>query len=524
MKNYKFLSLIALLLMVVAGCKDYLDINTNPNAPTVTVPGLVLSGALKATADNLAIDNNDYAAYWGGMMSASGTYSPSGDVRRLFNINSSSFRVQQMWQDYYLNASNYNFVDQNSTAQGAKYGYYAAIAKIMKAYCFQVLVDNYGDIPYSQALTGFKYLSPTYDGASGIYEKLSTQLDTAVTIIQAGMADGTWSVPPATVDIMFHGDMSMWVKLANTMNLRLLLHQSEIGGAKDTFIAGEITKINNNAGGFLSVFPNPDPVAAPDENALINPGYQKATGLQNPFWETNGLGVGNDIGGRDYNRCSDYAVTTLAGLNDPRSDRYFRNVGDLPGVSNGTNYFGIPFGQDPDLPYTTQNTSGFGLGVMGSPADPIVFLSAAESSFLQAEAVHRGWITGDEKALYEAGILGSFKLSGAGDPTSYIAQGSVAFPAPGTADALKAIIVQKWIAMYVTDAMEAWTDVRRLGLPDDLPQSKNTSKINPTPPIRLFYPQTEYSNNAGAVKAQETKEGLSGNYQFSKPVFWDVTP
>jgi hypothetical protein len=421
-----------------------------------------------------------------------------------------------LWANYYLNASNYKFVADQSAKLGDQFGYYVAIAKIMKVYDVQVLVDNYGNIPYFSALKGFASLSPTYDDASAIYEDLSNQLDTAVTIIKSGTAAGNWNIPAATVDIMFQGKMDLWAKLANTMNLRLLVHQSEIGGSKNSFITGEIAKIVANGQGFLGA----------GADARINPGYQKATGLQNPFWETNGLGVGNDIGGRDYNRASEYGVNFFKGLNDPRTGRIFRDIASLPGVNKtvGATYVGIPFGVDPTNQWVTQNTSGWGLGVMGAPSDPVTFLSAAESQFLQAEAVHRGWLTGDEKALYESGITESFRLLGAGDPTSYIGQPAVAFPAPGSAAALKAIVIQKWAANYVVDAMESWTDLRRLGYPNDLPQSLNAAKINPTPPIRLFYPQTEYSNNTGAVNAEENKEGLSGNYQFSKPVFWDVTP
>jgi Starch-binding associating with outer membrane len=337
-------------------------------------------------------------------------------------------------------------------------------------------------------------------------------LDTAVTIIKSG--GSTWNLPPATVDVMFKGDMTKWAKLANTMNLRLLLHQSEVGGAKATFISGEIAKIAANGAGFLGT----------GEDAQINPGYQKATALQNPFWESNGLGVGGDLGDRGYNRASDYGVTWFKSHNDPRLSRVFRDVNSAPGANANLVYKGIPFGADPTNSLVTQVTSGFGIGVMGDPGQSLTFLSAAESFFLQAEAAHRGWIAGSESTLYTSGITESFRLLGATGLATYLAQASVTFPAPGTTAALKAIMVQKWAAEYVIDPMEAWTDLRRLGYPDDLPQSQNTSKINPTPPIRLFYPQTEYSNNSGAVKQQEDKEGLTGNYQFSKTIFWDVAP
>ena len=63
MKKYIFYTFIALLFVAVSGCKDFLDINTNPNAPTVTIPDLVLSGALTETARIISQDMNGYAPY-----------------------------------------------------------------------------------------------------------------------------------------------------------------------------------------------------------------------------------------------------------------------------------------------------------------------------------------------------------------------------------------------------------------------------------------------------------------------------
>jgi len=118
MKKHIFYTIIAILLVAVIGCKDYLDVNTNPNAPTVTVPDLVLSGALTESGRIIAQDMNAYAAFWAGYWSASGTYSSSGDTRRNFNLNNTSF--QGVWSDAYLNASNYNYVE-NATKSVAGY-------------------------------------------------------------------------------------------------------------------------------------------------------------------------------------------------------------------------------------------------------------------------------------------------------------------------------------------------------------------------------------------------------------------
>src|SRR6266850_2604949 len=132
---------------------------------------------------------------------------------------------------------------------------------------------------------------------------------------------------------------------------------------------------------------------------------------------------------------------------DPRSNRLFRAPGDLPGVNTGpsasNHYKGIPFGQPPDLPFTTSNTSAFGLGVMGGPSSPVTFLSAAQSFFLQAEAVQRGWMAGNAQALFQSGVTESFKLLGVpaavAAATTYYSSGTPNEDFAASPDKLKAI-------------------------------------------------------------------------------------
>jgi Starch-binding associating with outer membrane len=505
MKKFIY-TFIALIGLIVAGCNDFLNINTNPNAPSVTVPDLVLSGALVESARGLSQDMNAYSMYWAGYWAASGTYSASGDVRRNFILTNNSFAG--VWSNLYLNASNYNFVEKSAKSIKG-HDNYVAICKVMKAYVFQILVDNYGNVPYTDALKGFVQLSPSYDDAQTIYTSLSAQLDSAVALIQNASSDA--APVPKTTDVMFSGDMTKWVKLANTLNLKLLLRQSEVT-TQASFITAEIAKIVANGGGFLGA----------GQDALINPGYTQATGLQNPFWESNGLGVGNDIGNRDYNRTSAYSLAFFQVNNDPRVNYVFRTPDSPPGTNKGVKpYFSIPFGAPPDAQYATGVTSGFGIGVMPGPSAPVVFLSASESLFLQAEASQRGWIAGSTQTLYQTGISESFRLLGASGAATYYGQAiaNVGW-ASSSANLLEAIIVQKWAAMCSIDGMEAWSDVRRLGFPDDLPQSGEPSKINPTPPVRLLYPQSEYNTNNGSV----SKQPVLGNNreQFDHKIFWDV--
>ncbi len=124
---------------------------------------------------------------------------------------------------------------------------------------------------------------------------------------------------------------------------------------------------------------------------------------------------------------------------------------------------------------------------------------AAESKFLLAEAVLRGWISGDAKTFYEEGISLSMEQWGVGSgAAAYIADAN-SVPASHTADPagfpdyprqtkvkiawdasagfegnLEQVITQKWIANYPM-GIEAWSEWRRTGYPELAPVIDNQS-------------------------------------------------
>ena len=476
-------------LVLLAGCNKYLDVNTNPNAPTATQPELVLSGAIISSASTNTTFMGRYARQWAGYASASGTYSPSGDVLRTYILQATG--SEGLWDRLYSNVSNYNYVETASRAL-PNYDNYVAIAKIMKAWCFQNLVDNFGNVPYTDALQGFNNLKPKYDDAKSIYEALNIQLDSAVQIINSAK---TPLKVTAAADPMFSGNMTNWIQLANTLRLRLMIHQTQISG-RDAYIKAELAKIK---GGFLTT------------DAVINPGYAKADNKQSPLWDLVGFAVDGSVSGRDYERASDYAVTYFTTSKDPRLPLYFAKT-------SATNvYFGIPFGAPATTIYDDAHSSGFGPGLLKGADQDAAFLPASESYFLQAEAAQRGYITGTTQTLYESGVHASFATLGLPDSsaTNYLTSGIKNVDWSASPDKIEAIITQKWAAMYMTDAMEAWTDFRRLNLPKGIPASVDPTKIGPKSPNRLYYPQTEYNLNSDNVNAQ----GLTGTYQFTK-LFW----
>ena len=158
---------------------------------------------------------------------------------------------------------------------------------------------------------------------------------------------------------------------------------------------------------------------------------------------------------------------------------------------------------------------------MKSASQSTIILSAAESNFLQAEAIVYGFLTGDPKAAYEAGVQASFTYLGAGDATAYLSSGdpntdwSTAAGNPTAEIAL--IIRQKWVAENGIAPLEAYNDYRRLHLPADIPLSTSpyVTPAGSGVPVRTLYPVSEYTTNAANVNAQGTI-----NY-FTSKVFWN---
>ena len=217
MKKYKIYLFSLVAALGLSSCEDYLDINNSPNNPLIenVSPNLALSGAITqpyrsfATMPN-ALGNLFMNSWGGNVNSVTGIYTVEFDL----NIDNSFY--SRIWENLFLTTLGLTNI-QNYPSDS--YDNHKAIAKIMKTFYFQYLVDLYGDIPYSQAHNPLN-TTPTYDNAQAIYRNLVAQLDEAVDMINNAPA-GTNTV--GLEDPVFKGNMANWKKLANTIKLRLLI-------------------------------------------------------------------------------------------------------------------------------------------------------------------------------------------------------------------------------------------------------------------------------------------------------------
>lgn len=498
MKKKIFILLISLALLG-SSCTDFLGVNEkNPNSASEVPAKLLLPAALNnvaATMNNP--DRFEFVYLWYGLWCVSSGYSqPSNLVQyRLFNSS-----YQNAFQEFYTEGQNLVEIEKAST--DPKDAGFKAIAMIMKAYIMHNLVDIWGNVPYTEAFkTSDGILKPKYDDQKAIYEDLILKLDEAIKLIQNLPADATEI--SSSSDIMFHGDMSLWAKFANTIKLRMLVHQSGMTG-RDSYIK---TAIATTASvGYLGA----------GESALVNPGYSSSDGKMNPFYANYYKADGSQQSdGVTYHNAGKDAVQFMTDTNDPRIARFFN-------ATAAGKFAGNTLGITDPAPLTAANTSKLGYlagnkGYMiGTYDKSSPILTDFESLFVQAEAAARGYITGSAKDLYESAITRSFVYMGltAADATTFLGQQKANVNFEQAVDKTKLIILQKWISLNGIAPVEIWTDYRRSGIPSTLTFSQDPNKANDTPPVRLLYPQREISVNNDNVVAVGAIDA------FKSKIFW----
>lgn len=510
MKQFISIALSALLLVALSGC-DF-NINNNPNegtkvkmTPDLLLPHIEHSMAAFTGASNTDWDSADgqrWYFHWLGCWARSGQYGSNTDVES-YVING-QFN-QSVWNDLFRILENVNSLE--TQAQERKNPGYEGIAKILKVYGFHILVDSYGDLPYSESFKG--NMTPKHDKAEDIYTDLIAQLDAADKLLQQEINEDT-DPKLANVDKVFKGKAQMWRKFGNTLRLRLVLRMVNV---KDQgALKAEVDKIVANGAGFLG--------AGEDVEASF--GYKNDNGKVSPFWVKyykNHAGKAIDA----YNRAGEYLISKLNNGNDPRIKAIFRPVGDKWG--NG--YVGVEFGNDNGAykaehgPNATSMVSGPGLAK--SYDQPAWIMPAFESLFLQAEAIQRGLLAGDAKSVYEAAVKDDFRwlevgrfenpLSREGeDPqwadatldgivNEYLAGRAGSWDS--SSDKLELILNQKYIALAGVNGYELWSDYRRTGIPTDIPKSVYPSASSNHIPNLLVYPPSEVANNKAHVVVKD---------------------
>jgi len=525
MKRYILIIAMFFALGISSCKKNYLGLETNPNNPSTTTPNLTLAAGLN-NATNIINTVYSQDGVWMGYWTPSGNFVPISTIQE-FQITNTSF--SNVFNNLYSNLTNLNNL-QTLAIKDPTLANYQAIAMIMKAYDFQQLVDQFNDVPYSQAFQPSTILFPVYDKGIDIYHDLGKQLDAAIALINKSGG----AISPGTADIVFGGDMTGWKKFANSIKLRLAIRVSTKFPA-DPLVTDLASTANE---GYL------------DETtqALTNPGYSNTlangSSQQSPFYQIYGLNTTNNPTPNNVLfRANDFFINTLNGFNDPRLKAVFyptlpagADPADVPTIIKG-NVFG-----DTKTTLTNSNTSAIGPGLLQSPTQDAVLFSGSESLFLQAEAAVDGFITGNAQDLYQRAITASFVALQAGSTVTYTGNGQFSYTpaAPAASAALavtyynqnvknvgwnastdkkQAIIYQKWISLIGYNNLESHLEYERTGFPVlPNPISIDPASVSDIIPIRQFYPLSEVNTNPDNL----AKEGTIDI--FKTPIFWARTP
>ncbi|MEO5891720.1 MAG: SusD/RagB family nutrient-binding outer membrane lipoprotein [Ferruginibacter sp.] len=509
-KIFSYSLLIILSVFAVSCDKGLEDLNKNKTSPTSVDPAFLLNNAIINSSFPFKTLVFDIGV-------VQQMVSPNGGVLAGANFNQDSRDVttQPVWAVYYQNVIKYTkdviVKTKDVPARSNLYN----MARIYQAFSFMVLTDEYGDIPYTEAGTGYsdQKLLPKYETQEAIYTSLIQELTDAAAALNA--ASSTESA-----DLLYSGDIAKWKKFGYSLLLRAGMRLGKVDAAKaQTTVAAAF------AGGVI--LSNAD-------NAYI----RQDANYNHPI----GGGLNGSEAANFY--LAKPFLDQLKNTNDPRlSAIAIRYVGATSGngqtvASGSTNpalQIGIPMGKDNGTVVAQATADGLASFYDYSQADrrrilkttsPVFLVTAAQTNLLLAEAKFKGWIaTGTAEQYFSDGIRAHMDQMATYDANSAVAAAArdtyVAGNPLGAGTELQQINTQYWIASFL-NGPEAFANFRRSGFPTLTPnpygQPNNPDVPNGTFIRRLTYPTSELSINSTNVNAAIATQGPD---KLSTRVWWD---
>ncbi|MDO5105432.1 SusD/RagB family nutrient-binding outer membrane lipoprotein [Capnocytophaga sp.] len=542
-ERYKAIALLAVSgVFLTTSCAKFEEINTNQLLPTDKhkqldglasgglFPGLMqkviptgnggtdfpntYQNVINMTGDNWIGYFSPGAYPWDGGSSFPNYYATDGRLDGVFasmsDIMNSYLQVKVATHNLEITPDKKYVFHKKDLKEQAIY----SVAQIVKIMGFHRATDMFGPMPYSKVEPGVTYAP--YDSQEAIYQSFYEELKEAVTTLNNYKASSAKIIQD--YDPVYQGNVENWVKLGNSLMLRLGLR---VRFADKTLATNFITTaLDPNNGGVIT--------EVKDAAKLVSNGkYRFFHSLYTLSVTYNEVKMGATI------------HSFLKGYNDARIEKYFhKGKDDLKedyhsvrlGVRNG-DYKGF------SAPIVEENSATY-------------WMRPSEVQFLLAEARLAGIITeGTVQGYYENGVALSFQEAGAslGDylrvsatPASYTdpknAQNNLSNVSTvdrkwdeGDIDEVKLekIITQKYLAIF-PDGLEAWSEWRRTGYPRIFKEVQNLSNIGAVGVsasgknggMRRFpFPLKEHRLNKDNVAA--AKGMLGGVDKASTNVWWD---
>lgn len=475
----KYITLLLFILIFSKCTENFVETNSNPNQPEEVTSDLLLSTVLSTLANRTATTGWNSGNI---VAQLSAKINFTGFDRYSWGTESG------LWNEYYGILPEIQIILETAQSEQNKNKSLEGIALIMRSFVFSAITDNWGNVPFKEAIKGNTgNFTPIYDNQEDIYNVLLDDLKKAEELLKSG-------APIIGGDIIYGGNIEKWRKFANSLRLRYLLR---VSSKKN--VSSEIQSILNSG-----VF-----IASNEDNALMV--YPATTTIDS--WPVSRSRVGSF----DEFRMSKTVQKILEQFNDNRKNAWYQptdNPDDDP-----TLFSGLPNGLSEDNASNfnggASNVSRFKKSFFFDSFNSVkaAMMQAAEVHFIFAEAIQRGIISGNASSFYNEGIRLSFEYWNVNqDINAYLSQSGVVYDGK-----LETIMTQKWLASMLV-GFEAWYDFRRTGLPSFIIPGQDNVNNNRVP-VRFLYPDSEQTLNADNFKAAISS--LGGKDDINIKGWWE---
>lgn len=501
MKTFAYILAIGLFLISTSCTGNFDDLNTDPNSATTVTPALLATPLLLKITET------------GG--TASGF------------ISDNCLAKQMVWLES-LHDYNYNLLGRASIgdykllvntlkmvelAEEKDKVAYEALALFIRSYQIFYFSMKLGDVPYSEALKGEEGLvKPKYDTQESVMVNLVNDLEQSASLFStASNFEG---------DPILKGDVGKWKKVVDAFRLKILMYLSKKENHSELRVKERFAQIvssgnlmDSNDDNFQLVFSNKAGQIYPF-NRTVSKHYM-------------------------YSTISSVVIDTLKAYDDYRLFYFAKPAATLIATGLMPNDPNAYIGLDPAEDFSTlqsQNADGACCTLNARYTDlitgePYVRIGYAEQCFILAEAVLRGWITGNAADYYNKGIRAAMKFIADNTPdeetyhsgrpitddyiNQYIQKDIIKLNG-NFENQLKQIITQKYLAYYMQYPLDAYYEYRRTGypiLPINSATNRNTDKNKI--PVRWMYPIWEYDYNKEAVE-EAVQRQYDGSDDYNK--------
>ncbi|MDR2585317.1 MAG: SusD/RagB family nutrient-binding outer membrane lipoprotein [Prevotellaceae bacterium] len=468
----KFFIIILLASVGISSCSEDImyEINKNVNNPTDVAARLIITDMINRSAFSVAA--GDFALYASVYIEYNvGIWNQMYNAEMRLGEPSSAMTYNNVWNTIYSNLWNLKTIIEKCSPDGNEPNNTVVLgmAQLLTAYNLASLTDMMGDVPWTEALQPGIFWTPQLDKQSDIYNVVNQFIDDAIDNLQKPT-----SVPAiGAQDIMYSGNASRWLQLANGLKARYAMRLSKISPNYDAVISAANKSF-----------------ASKSEEAVI----KCSASFPNSFYRF--------FVDRDYFGASQSLLDKLEDKDDPRADVFFK-----PYIGARVIEF-APNGS-PD-----QVQGFYGLSALSVVTAPIYVMSYHEIEFLKAEAYARKNDLSNASAALKKAVTTCFTNVGltAAEADDYFAA-SVQPLLSTQSGAIKEIMMQKYIGLYEIEASETYCDYRRLkamGEGDIIPLD-NPLKF----PLRFSYGSEDVTTNVNVRTAYG-----DGSYVYSENVWW----